>query len=82
MKTALGIRIMEPTTIIDILKLQMHIWNKEKRGNTAQIIKAQEELQQIDTGKNLKLKEDKKIGMGQPHDRWGEWLTMETKTAF
>ena len=44
-KIALDIGIMEPTVFVEILKLKMHIRNKQKGGNTMQMIKVNKVLQ-------------------------------------
>ena len=41
-----------------MLKLKLYIEYERKGGNTALMIKAQEELQQIETGRNINLDKD------------------------
>jgi len=57
-KTALDIGLIEPSTIIDILKLKLYIGNVRKGGNTSGMIKAHHEMQQIEAGKNTTMGEN------------------------
>jgi len=57
-KIVLEIGLMEPSTIIDILKLKLYIGNKQKGGNTTQMIESHEELKQIEAWKSISLEED------------------------
>ena len=57
-KSTLGIGLMEPSTIIDILKLKSYIRNKRKRGNTHKAIQVQENMRSIGAGGNVKLGEN------------------------
>ena len=43
-KSALGIGLMTPSTIIDILKLKIHVVNKQKKRNVVDAISAQENM--------------------------------------
>ena len=57
---ALEISLMEPYTIIGILKLKLHLGNKRNGGNTNKILKAYEQLEQIEARKNISFREDPK----------------------
>ena len=57
-KSALGIGLMQPSTIIAILKLKSYIGNKRKEGNATQLIEIQEAYQEIEAGRPTILGED------------------------
>ena len=59
-KSILGIGLMKPSTIIDILKLKLYIRNKQKEGNAKESIEAHEGFQKIEASQNLELGEDSK----------------------
>ena len=60
-KIALGIGIMSPRTIIDILKLKLFIGNKQKTGNAYDSIKIQEDYQQIEASRNITIGENSEL---------------------
>ena len=57
-KSVLGIGLMQPSTIIAILKLKSYIGNKWKEGNATQSIEIQEAYQEIEAGRPTILGED------------------------
>ena len=57
-KSALDVGLMEPSTIIDVLKLNMFIGNMRKRGNAAKRMKFQLEQQIVEAGRNTILGEN------------------------
>ena len=68
-RSALGIGLMKPNTIIDMMKLKLYLGNKRKLGNTNEAVVAQEDMRNIEAGRNVKMGED-------PHKRyWKEtWI--------
>jgi hypothetical protein len=54
-KSALGIGLMEPNTIIAMLKLKLYIGSKRGRGNSWESVKTQEECLMIEAGRNVPL---------------------------
>ena len=65
-KSALGTELIEPSTIIAILKLKHCIEKKQKRGNAGKYIRAQEEHQETEAGRHINLEEDSK------HRHWAK----------
>ena len=59
-KSALGVELMQLSTIIAILKLKSYIGNKRKQRNTTKSINIQEEYQEIEVGRTIQLGEDPK----------------------
>ena len=59
-KSALGVGLMQPSTIIAILKLKSYIRNKRKQRNVTKSINIQEEYQEIEVGRTIQLGEDLK----------------------
>ena len=57
-RSMLEVGLMLPSIIIAMLKLKQYIGNKWKRGNAAQSIVIQEEYQEIEAGRVIKLGED------------------------
>ena len=51
-KYCLGIGLLEPNKLIDVLAIKLHTFNKTFRGKVSKLIKAQEEFSFI--GKRLK----------------------------
>lgn len=60
-KSALGVGLMMPSTLIAVLKLKAYIGNKRRLGNTAKSIKIQEEYQEIEAGRTISLGENPKF---------------------
>ena len=59
-KSALGIGLMAPSTIIAILKLKQYIGHSRKRGNAGKAIQMQEEYRRIEAGRRIQLGENPK----------------------
>jgi len=59
-KSALGIGLMDPNTIMDTLKLRLYLGNKRKKGNAYEALRAQEELLQVDAGRRVNKGENPK----------------------
>ena len=59
-KSALGVDLMKPSTIIAMLKMKQYVGNKQKGGNAAKSIEVQEEYQIVKVGRFLELGEDPK----------------------
>jgi len=57
-KSALGLGIMAPSTILALLKLKLYIGNKRINGNAGEAINAQEEFLKIEAGRRVNLGED------------------------
>ena len=57
-KCALGIGLMTPSTIIDILKLKMHVGNKQKKRNVVDAVSAQENMQKEEARQNIIIGEN------------------------
>ena len=57
-KSSLGIGLILPKIIIDMLKLKMCIGNKRKSRNTANTITAHEDIQYIEAGQNIIISEN------------------------
>ena len=61
-RSALSIRLIRPQTIIDILKIKLHIGNKRNSWNATDAVMVQEDMIQIEAGwnriigKNLSMK--------------------------
>ena len=49
---------MTPQTIMDMLKLKLHIGNKRKLGNGNDAIKAQEDMINVEAGRNVEIGEN------------------------
>ena len=60
-KSALEVGLIQPSTIIAILKLKSYIGNKRKTGNAIKSINIQEEYQEIKAGRMITLGEDPKF---------------------
>ena len=54
-KSALGIGIMTPRTIIDILKAKLHVGNVRREGETNAAIALHEELLVVEAGRNVAI---------------------------
>ena len=62
-KSALGVRIMIPKTIINILKAKLYIGNVRKRGETNKVIELHSEL--------INVESDRELGIGyDPQKRY------------
>ena len=61
-KSALGIGLMEPSTIIDVFELKLFIGNTRKGGNVENSMQCQLEHQVVEAGRNMKLGENPKLG--------------------
>ena len=59
-KSTLGVGLIQPSTIIAILKLKSYIGNKRKKGNAIKSINIQEEYQEIEAGRMIQLGENPK----------------------
>ena len=57
-KSALEIGLILPNTIIVMLKLKMYVGNIRKRGNTADAMIAQEDMQNVEAMRNIILREN------------------------
>jgi len=60
-KSALGVGLMTPSTIIACLKLKLYVGNKQKLGNTEDSIAIQEAYQEVEAGRRMSLGEDPKF---------------------
>ena len=60
-KSTLGIGLMEPSTIVDVLKLKLFIGSMRKRGNSANYTQCQLEHQVVEAGRNIRLGENPKL---------------------
>ena len=69
-KLAIGIRIMKPSTIIDILNLKLYIDYNRQQSRLSQLIKVNEEVAFIHNGVNKSL-----IEMEKEHRYWNETWT-------
>jgi len=54
-KSALGIGIMKPSTIINILKVKLYLGNKRKEGVANEAIKLQEEYLVVEAGRTISI---------------------------
>ena len=59
-KSALGIGLMAPKTIIDTMKLKLYIGNVRRIGNATQALDIHHDFQQIEAGRNCTIGEDSK----------------------
>ena len=57
-RSALGIGLMKPNTIIEMMKLKLYLGNKRKVGNANEAIIAQEDMRNIEAGRNVQMGED------------------------
>ena len=60
-KSALGVGLMEASTIIDVLKLKLFIGNMRKRGNAENSMQFQLEHQLVEAGRKIRLGENPKL---------------------
>ena len=60
-KGALGIGLMKPRTIVNMIKLKLFISNEQKNGNAKLAIECQEEFYQVEARRCALLGEDPKI---------------------
>ena len=49
---------MEPSTIIDAMKLKIHVGSKRRIGDSREFITAREEHQEIEVGRKIRLGEE------------------------
>ena len=54
-KSALGVGIMKPSTIIDILKAKLYLGNARRKGVTYEAIKLQEEYLKVEAGCEINI---------------------------
>ena len=84
-KSALGVGLMLPSTIIATLKLKLYIGNKRRLGNSAEALKIQEEYQVIEAGREIVLGENpeqrywKKMWIDEVNDElWKRNIKLES----
>ena len=69
-KSALGVRIMMPSTIINMLKAKLYIGNKRKGGIVKEAIELQEEYICVELGREISISYD-------PKERYWEKLWID-----
>ena len=60
-RSALGVGLMLPSTLIAMLKIKLYVGNIRKLGHATDSIKMQEDYQEIEAGRNIRLGENPKM---------------------
>ena len=60
-RSALGVGLILPSTLIAMLKIKLYIGNIRKLGHATDSIKMQEDYQEIEAGRNIRLGENPKM---------------------
>ena len=60
-KSALGVGLMLPSTLLAVLKLKLYIGNMRKLGNAAEAIQVQLDYQEVEAGRVVTIGEDSEL---------------------
>lgn len=60
-KSALGVGLMLPSTLLAVLKLKLYIGNMRKLGNAAEAIQVQLDYQEVEAGRVVTIGEDPEL---------------------